>query len=244
MNAVITAVVCVVLLNVTAAVFIGLRAPVYGVRLYRPMLVNIGLSFVPVVLAIAGAIGLAVLAPALAGIRSAGFSPTIFLWAYLAVATIAWLLFFPNSVYLITELNLSHRESETPVPLWYDIVQTLTLTASGIANAVLSLGIVHLGLVALIFDPATLIEVPASSWVFAGVVIVLGAVGVYLGRYLRFNSWDVRHPLGMLRKLRTHFRVRGKKLEAIGFVASHSVLIALIYVPLVSLAGAALSSGR
>ncbi len=243
MYAVITAVVCAVLLNVTAAVFIVLRATVYGVRLYRPMLVNIALSFVPVVLAIAGAIGLIVLTPALAGIGSAGISPAPFLWGYLAIATVVWLLFFPNSVYLITELNLNHRERKTPVPLWYDIVQTLTLTVSGIANAVLSLAIVQFGLIVLVFDPVAL-TAPAASWVFAGVVIVLGAVGVYLGRYLRFNSWDVRHPGGMVRKLRAHFAIRGKTLEAIGFVASHALLVALIYVPLFSLTVAALSVAR
>jgi uncharacterized membrane protein len=95
-------------------------------------------------------------------------------------------------------------------PLWYDIVQTLTLTISGIANAVLSLAILQTVLIVLFIDPARP-TVPASSWAFAVVVIVLGAVGVYLGRYLRFNSWDVRHPLGMLRKLGAHFRVRGRR---------------------------------
>lgn len=241
MSAVITAIACAVLLNVAAAAFIVLRATVYGVRLYRPMLVNICLSFVPVLLALAGAIGLVALTPALAGIGSAGLSPAPFLWAYLALATVVWLLFFPNSVYLITELNLNHREQETPVPLWYDIVQTLTLTVSGIANAGLSLAIVQFGLIVLVFDPATL-TAPASSWVFAGVVIVLGAVGVYLGRYLRLNSWDVRHPGGMIRKLRDHFRQRGRALEAVGFVVSHALLVALIYVPLFSLTIAALGS--
>ena len=74
----------------------------------------------------------------------------------------------------------------------------------------------------------------------AGVVIVLGAVGVYLGRYLRFNSWDVRHPASMLRKLVAHLRQRGKALEAGGFVLTHALLIALLYVPLFSLAWTAL----
>ncbi len=147
-------------------------------------------------------------------------------------------------MYLITELNLSHREDgPTPVPLWYDIVQTLTLTISGIANAVLSLAILQTVLIVLFIDPARP-TVPASSWAFAVVVIVLGAVGVYLGRYLRFNSWDVRHPLGMLRKLGAHFRVRGKALEAFAFVVTHALLITLIYVPVYALAAASLFSAR
>ena len=78
--------------------------------------------------------------------------------------------------------------------------------------------------------------IPTGSWVFAGIVIVLGAVGVYLGRYLRLNSWDVRHPGSLVRKLRTHVRQRGKALEAFGFVLTHALLIALLYVPLFTLA--------
>ncbi|WP_396655751.1 DUF1361 domain-containing protein [Microbacterium aurum] len=124
------------------------------------------------------------------------------------------------------------------MPLWYDIVQTLALTLSGIANAVLSLAVVQTMFILMVDPPSG--GVPASSWTFAGVVIVLGAVGVYLGRYLRFNSWDVRHPASMLRKLVAHLRQRGKALEAGGFVLTHALLIALLYVPLFSLAWTAL----
>lgn len=241
MTSVVTAVVCVVLLNIAAATLILLRSRVYGVRLYRPMLLNVVLSFLPVLLAIVGVSGLMLLVPA---IQLAGASAPVLLWTYVALATLVWLLFFPNSVYLITELNLSHREDgPTPVPLWYDIVQTLTLTISGIANAVLSLAILQTVLIVFFIDPARP-TVPASSWAFAVVVIVLGAVGVYLGRYLRFNSWDVRHPLGMLRKLGAHFRVRGKALEAFAFVVTHALLITLIYVPVYALAAASLFSAR
>jgi hypothetical protein len=127
-------------------------------------------------------------------------------WAYLIVATLLWLVFFPNSVYLITELNFSHRAETTPVPLWYDIVQTLALTLSGIAGP----------------QPGRRADdgprshrspdgrIPAASWGFAATVILLGAIGVYLGRYLRLNSWDIRHPGSMIRKLGAHLRQRGR----------------------------------
>ncbi|WP_282837634.1 DUF1361 domain-containing protein [Microbacterium flavum] len=237
MSSVIIAVVCVVLLNINAATLIVLRSRVYGVSLYRPMLLNVVLSFIPVLIAIVGVAGLMLLVPVLA---SAGSTAPVVLWIYVVLATLAWLLFFPNSVYLITELNLSHREDgETPVPLWYDIVQTLTLTVSGIANAVLSLAIVQTVLIVVFIDPTRPV-VPASSWAFAVGAIVLGAVGVYLGRYLRVNSWDVRHPIGLLRKLGAHFRARGKALEAFAFVVTHALLIALIYVPVYALAVAVL----
>jgi len=39
-----------------------------------------------------------------------------------------------------------------------------------------------------------------------------------------------------VQKLRTHLRQRGKALEAFGFVLTHALLIALLYVPLFTLA--------
>ncbi|MFT4211583.1 MAG: DUF1361 domain-containing protein [Microbacterium sp.] len=239
--ALVVAVVAVVLLNVYAATLVWLRSSVYGVRLYRPMLSNIGLSAVPVFAAVLAVAGLIVLSPVVtvAASLSTGLSAGI-LWTYLVVGTLLWLLFFPNSIYLITELNFSHRKDGDPVPLWFDIVQTLTLSLSGIANAVLSLAVVQTGEVLIIADANHTGAPPAGSWAFAAAVIVLGAIGVYLGRYLRFNSWDVKHPVGMLRKLATHLRQRGRALEAGGFVLTHAVLIALVYVPLYLLAWGAL----
>ena len=239
MPALLIGVIAVTLLNLYAGVLIVLRARVYGVKLYRPMLLNIGLSFLPVLLAVVLGAGLLLLTPligrATEAIAGAG---TFAVWAYLIVATLLWLVFFPNSVYLITELNFSHRAETTPVPLWYDIVQTLALTLSGIANAVLSLAVVQtMGLV-LIDRPDG--RIPAASWGFAATVILLGAIGVYLGRYLRLNSWDIRHPGSMIRKLRDHLRHRGKALEAFGFVLTHALLIAILYVPLFALGWSAL----
>lgn len=236
----VAAFVAVVLLNLYAALLVWLRARVYGVRLYRPMLLNIGLSAVPVFAAVLAVAGLVVLGPviAVASDVSTGLSSGI-VWTYLVVGTLLWLLFFPNSIYLITELNFSHRREDDPVPLWFDIVQTLTLSLSGIANAVLSLAVVQTGYALIVVDPQEAAP-PGSSWVFAAVVIVFGAIGVYLGRYLRLNSWDVKHPVGMVRKLAAHLRLRGKALEAGGFVLTHAALIAVVYVPLYLLAYAVL----
>lgn len=238
MSVLLLGVLAVVLLNLYAIVLIVLRARVYGVEVYRPMLVNIGLSFLPVLLAIVLGIGLLLLAPVFGRLSQVVTNGgAVLVWSYLTLAALVWLVFFPNSVYLITELNFSHRAEGTPVPLWYDIVQTLALTLSGIANAVLSLAVVQTMFIVLVDLPG--VAIPSSSWVAAAVIIVLGAVGVYLGRYLRLNSWDVRHPTSLLRKLTTHLRQRGKALEAFGFVLTHALLIALLYVPLFALAWSA-----
>ncbi|WP_431800569.1 DUF1361 domain-containing protein [Microbacterium sp. bgisy203] len=242
MSAIVLGAVCVVLLNLYAATLVLLRSRVYGVTLYRPMITNIGLSFAPVLVVVVFGLGLALLTPLLDVTAELHTNiAAALLWLYLIAATGVWLLFFPNSVYLITELNFSHRAETTPVPLWYDIVQTLALTLSGIANAVLSLGGMQTVFIVILNDPDADVITP-SSWMFAGIVIVLGAIGVYLGRYLRFNSWDVRHPASMARKLGAHLGQRGKALEAGGFVLTHALLIALLYVPLYALAWSALAA--
>ena len=242
MSALLLGVLAVVLLNVYAIVLVVLRSRVYGVALYRPMLLNIALSFLPLLLAIVFGVGLVLLAPLFGRLSELVASGGVaFVWIYLIVATLVWLVFFPNSVYLITELNFSHRAEDTPVPLWYDIVQTLALTLSGIANAVLSLAVVQTMFIILVDLPGA--AVPVGSWVVAGAVIVLGAVGVYLGRYLRLNSWDVRHPASLVDKLSTHLRQRGKALEAFGFVLTHALLIALLYVPLFVLGWSVVRAG-
>ncbi|MGR2753307.1 DUF1361 domain-containing protein [Agromyces arachidis] len=233
MNAVLVGAISVVLLNVYALLLIVLRARVYRVPLYRPMVLNVGLSFLPVIGAVGAFALLLALVPLFAALPVAvsGAAPALE-WTYLVVATALWVLFFPNSIYLITELNFSHRGADDPVPLWFDIVQTLTLTLSGIANAVFSLAFVQTAFIVIVVDPASVSSgPPAGSWWFAAAVIVLGAVGVHLGRYLRFNSWDVRHPASMVAKTREYFSGDGRIAEAAGFIASHAVLLALVYVP-------------
>lgn len=220
----------VLALNLYAVVLVLLRAAVYRVRLYRPMLLNVGLSFVPVPLSLVAGVGFLLFVEYRShALDNASLLEGVLAVMALAVPTGAWLLMFPNSVYLITELNFSHRVENTPVPLWYDIVQTLALTLAGIANAILSLAPLQMF---VIIGQQSGDRITVESWVFAGIVILLGAVGVYLGRYLRFNSWDVRHPKAVAHKLRSHLRERGKMLEAVGFVATHAVLVAMLYVPL------------
>lgn len=209
------------LLNVYALLLVVLRAPLFGVRLYRPMLLNIGLSVAPA-LALAATLALLVLVVTAVPV-------TWVLWLVLGVGVVVWLLLLPNSAYLITELNLSHRATDDPVPLWYDIVLVLTLALSGVANTTLNLALAQV-IFALVSYPNDAHPFQrASSWILAGVVIVLVTLGMYLGRYVRFNSWDVAHPRAFARKVREHFRVGARAREAAAFCLAHALLLAIVY---------------
>ena len=92
-----------------------------------------------------------------------------------------WLLFFPNAPYILTDLI--HLRHAVQKGIWLDLV------------LILSTGITALfvGYVSLAWMQATVRSYlgTALSWFFALTAIALGGVGVYIGRFLRWNSWDV-----------------------------------------------------
>src|SRR5699024_122803 len=100
----------VALLNVYALLLVLLRAPVYRTRLYRPMMLNIGLSVAPALVLLLAGLGLLV---------AVALGSRVILWSVLILFGIIWVLLLPNSAYLITELNFSHRKQDEGVPLWY-----------------------------------------------------------------------------------------------------------------------------
>ena len=92
-----------------------------------------------------------------------------------------WLLFFPNAPYILTDLF--HLDTRPGVPLWYDLALILSCAWNGLMLAYASLA-----------DMQRLVELRLgvySGWAFAALALLLSSFGIYLGRYLRFNSWDV-----------------------------------------------------
>lgn len=94
---------------------------------------------------------------------------------------VLWLLFFPNSPYLVTDLV--HLTERPPTPLWFD---ALILASAGVAG--LLAGFASLRLVHVLAARAV---GAAWAWVGALALLALCGFGVYLGRFGRFNSWDV-----------------------------------------------------
>lgn len=101
------------------------------------------------------------------------------LMLYLLIAV--WLLFFPNAPYILTDLF--HLRAKPPVPFWYDLVLILSCAWNGLILAIVSLWDMH-QLLNRLFNRTL-------GWIFALSALVLGSFGIYLGRYLRFNSWDI-----------------------------------------------------
>lgn len=211
----------VILLNVFAFALILLRAPLYRTEVYRPMLLNVGLSVLPVLV-------LTILIVVDLVLAAAGAST--WLIGTLAGAGLAvWLLLLPNAGYLVTELNFSHRTQDENVPLWYDIVAVLTLAMSGVLNTVVNIFLVQVFYAVLRYPGDRKPFERPASWLVVAIILVLVSFGIYLGRYIRFNSWDLVHPAGFVRKLVRYFREPGKVRDAALFSGLYTVFFALIY---------------
>jgi uncharacterized membrane protein len=92
-----------------------------------------------------------------------------------------WLLFFPNAPYIITDLF--HLDTRPGVPLWYDLALIMSCAWNGLMLAYASLT-----------DMQQLVQHRlgvGAGWAFATLALLLSSFGIYLGRYLRFNSWDL-----------------------------------------------------
>src|SRR5690349_6292475 len=92
-----------------------------------------------------------------------------------------WLLFLPNAPYILTDILHLTRASHAPA--WYDLALLLSCAGTGLLVGYLSLIDVQ-GIVARSFGSAL-------GWIFALVSLGLSGFAIYLGRFLRWNSWDV-----------------------------------------------------
>ena len=101
-------------------------------------------------------------------------------WWFLSAAA-AWLLFFPNAPYILTDLI--HLGPKTHSRYWTDLVLILLFALIGLVLGFLSLFLMQ-RLVARRYGWL-------AGWFFVGIVAGLSGFGIYAGRFLRWNSWDV-----------------------------------------------------
>lgn len=92
-----------------------------------------------------------------------------------------WLLFFPNSTYILTDLF--HLRLNLSMPIWFDLILIFSFAWTGVMFAFISL-----------IDVENILSKYLKkriTFMFSAFVLFLSAFGVYIGRFLRWNSWDV-----------------------------------------------------
>jgi uncharacterized membrane protein len=109
-------------------------------------------------------------------------------------AVVCWVLFFPNAPYIVTDIIHMKKFGMDGVPRWFDMMMTMAFACSGLFLGCLSLYSMHL-LVRARFGWR-------RAWGFAVGMLALGSFGIYLGRFLRLNSWDVvAHPQKLISEI-------------------------------------------
>ncbi|HJZ49304.1 MAG TPA: DUF1361 domain-containing protein [Roseiflexaceae bacterium] len=148
-------------------------------------------------------------------------------WWRLLIPGALWLLFFPNAPYIVTDFV--HLYERPPVPLWYDIGLLATFAWSGCFLAVVSLQTMqrlvrqHCG--ALL------------SWLFVCASIGLSGLGVYLGRFERWNSWDLLiYPHDVLAAAARPILFPLSHIRSLGASAMFATILLICYVTFMAVA--------
>lgn len=134
-----------------------------------------------------------------------------------------WLLFIPNSFYIITDLyHLGDLYNDRTMPQWFDLAMILSFVWNG-----LLLGVLSVRQMERIFLPRLTL---LSELLFLYPVMWLNALGIYIGRYLRYNSWDiVTDPFRLLRDIATLVIHPLRHQNVWDMVLCFSILMTLIY---------------
>ena len=112
-----------------------------------------------------------------------GRGPAFFFCAF------AWFVFFPNAPYIATDIV--HISPIHIAPAWLDMITVIACAWTGLCLGYLSLYLMQ--------EIARDRMGRLAGWAFVLVMLALGSLGVYCGRFLRWNSWDVlSHPIWML----------------------------------------------
>jgi uncharacterized membrane protein len=128
---------------------------------------------------------------------------------------LASLLFLPNAFYVATDLI--HLRPRAPVPAWYDVGLLALCAGTGWLLGLLAMRIWKRLLAPHLSGRAL--------WAGTGVVALLSGYGIYLGRFLRWNSWDLlRAPGKLLVQIASHL-IPPWDLEIAGVTAFFGALI-------------------
>ncbi|OQY29139.1 MAG: hypothetical protein B6244_04700 [Candidatus Cloacimonetes bacterium 4572_55] len=131
-----------------------------------------------------------------------------------------WLIFLPNAPYIITDFI--HLHYITHSQFYFDLLMFQFFAGSGILA----------GLSSLIYMREVirnrLGELPARL----GIVIslLLCGLGVYIGRFLRWNSWDIlMNPTGLMIDVLQHLITPGVCFKLFFFVGFFALFLGINY---------------
>jgi uncharacterized membrane protein len=138
----------------------------------------------------------------------------------LVLLIFSWLLFFPNSPYILTDLF--HLRMQSPAPIWFDLVVILSFAWTGLMFGFISL-----------MDIESILKKyirPMLVNFISIALLFITAFGIYLGRYLRWNSWDIiSNPFGLFNDVVSRFVNPFKYPTTWGMTLFLGILLNMMY---------------
>lgn len=196
----------ILLVILLAVILNGIRVGYTGSYYFIYLIWNIVLAFLPFVLS-----GL---------MLWYGSTKKPFIWL-LVIAGLAWLFFFPNAPYLVTDVI--HLKENHLVPVWYDAMLLFTSAWAGMLLGLYSLS--HIETLLRKWYSNTI------TWLLLIGAILLSSFGIYLGRTLRWNSWDIiANPHNLLGDVVDIFSRPSVHGEGFMITAAFFIFITLSYI--------------
>jgi uncharacterized membrane protein len=141
-------------------------------------------------------------------------------WGAILALGFLWLLFFPNAPYMVTDFY--HLDPRPPVPLWFDISLIAIFAFTGCFLAIASLRSIHIIIEQFLGK--------LIGWIFALLSLGLGSLGVYLGRFSRFNSWDILlYPRSVIKDIAHNILNPLDNLGFLGFTIMFTSILLVFY---------------
>jgi uncharacterized membrane protein len=146
-------------------------------------------------------------------------------WWFAAPTAMVWLLFLPNSPYLVTDLvHLSRRNA----PYWYDTLLYGSFAITGMLLCFGSVALIHTSVRDRFGD--------GRGWFVAIASLLLSAYGIYLGRIERWNSWSaLDSPRAIAKSVIAPLHSPLQNARTIGFVALYGALLCVCYLAVASI---------
>jgi uncharacterized membrane protein len=145
---------------------------------------------------------------------------------HLGAAALAWLFFFPNAPYILTDLV--HLGPRGPGLFWVDLVLIVMFGLTGFVLGFLSLYLMQ-QLVAQRLGRA-------MGWLFVVGVATLSGFGICVGRFLRWNSWDVvLNPIDLLADMFRWITLMPVDLKSAALPVLFATLLFVVYLMLYAL---------
>lgn len=134
-----------------------------------------------------------------------------------------WFLFIPNAFYMITDFihiqQIQFIAIDSPyhftwiqnIDIWLELINIVLCISIGVAMGIKSMDYTH----KLVGNK--------HYFLFLPVISILIGFAIYIGRFLRFNSWDILQPFTLLQKLSYSIDV-----FAIQFISLFAILILFV----------------